>query len=79
MRYEGNPEKFRLNIKQTFTKIVASLKNITSYIIDLIIVFIVQTIFIPLLTFWGLLKIARIIFRRISFNVNGIKGIFQRT
>ena len=79
MRYEGNPEKFRLNIKQTFTKIVASLKNITSYIIDLIIVFIVQTIFIPLLTFWGLLKIARTIFRRFSFNVNGIKGIFQRT
>ena len=57
-------EKFSLNIRESFTRVVNALKNITNYIIDLIIIFIVQTIIIPLLTLWGLMRIAKGIFGR---------------
>lgn len=62
---EGNrEEKFSLNIKESFTRVVNALKNITNYIIDLVIIFIVQTIIIPLLTLWGLMRITQLIFGR---------------
>ncbi len=62
---EGNrEEKFSVNIKKSFTRVVNAIKNITTYIIDLIIIFIVQTIIIPLLTLWGLLRIAKLILGR---------------
>jgi hypothetical protein len=51
-----------LNMKKMFSRVVESLKNITIHIIDMIVVFILQTIVIPLITLWALVRIARGLF-----------------
>ena len=51
-----------LNMKRMFSRIVESLKNITIHIIEMIVVFVLQTIIIPLITLWALIRIARGLF-----------------
>jgi len=51
-----------LNMKKMFSRVVESLKNITIHIIDMIVVFILQTVIIPLITLWALVRIARELF-----------------
>jgi uncharacterized membrane protein len=51
-----------VNMKKMFSRIVDSLKNITIHVIDMTVVFILQTIIVPLITLWALVRIARELF-----------------
>jgi len=51
-----------LNMKKMFSRIVESLKNITIHVIDITVVFILQTIIVPLITLWALVRIAKELF-----------------
>jgi len=44
-------------LKEKITTPVEKLANLTAYVIDLIVVFVIETILIPLATLWGLQKV----------------------
>jgi len=69
-----------LNMKKMFSRVVESLKNITIHIIDMIVVFILQTVIIPLITLWALVRIARELFgARFRFAMSGMtEKLFEK-
>jgi hypothetical protein len=48
-----------LSLKSLFSLLVNKLREITNKVIDLIVIFIIHTIIIPLVTLWGLVGIAK--------------------
>ena len=70
-RLQGRQEEMRgydasipVNIKSLFSKLVARLREITSHVIDLMVIFLIQTIVIPLLTLWGLIRVVKFLFNK---------------
>jgi len=53
-----------LSLKNIFGTLVERLKEISSHVIDLIVIFLIQTILIPLVTFWGLVWGVKLLFGR---------------
>ncbi len=51
-----NPKKIFSEIKAKISVLTDQISNITKYIVDLIVVFLMETIVLPLLTLWGLVK-----------------------
>lgn len=51
-----NPKRIFTDIKEKISVLTEQITNITKYIVDLIVVFLMETIVVPLLTLWGLVK-----------------------
>ena len=72
-------KKIKFNFKNIMGKFGDALKNITNHIIDLIVIFILQTIIIPIVTLWGLLQLTKFLFReQVYASATGVVGkLFQ--
>jgi len=57
-----------LSQKSLFSRLVNKFREITNQVIDLIVIFIIQTITIPLVILWGLVGIAKYLLKGDCFN-----------